>query len=145
MFCPKLPCIFKLPLGICFRTYTTCNLIFNDCFTHWSRMTHICVSKLTIIGSDNGLSPIRRRTIIWAYAVILLIRPKGTIFSEILFEISVFSFKKMHLKTPSGKWRPSCLGVNVLKQYSGRLCHKISTPHRVSNGMWPGYPHKVPF
>ena len=25
--------------------------------THWGRETHICVSKLTIIGSDNGLSP----------------------------------------------------------------------------------------
>ena len=25
--------------------------------THWGRATHICVGKLTIIGSDNGLSP----------------------------------------------------------------------------------------
>ena len=25
--------------------------------THWGRMTHICVSKQTNIGSDNGLSP----------------------------------------------------------------------------------------
>ena len=25
--------------------------------THWGRVTHICVSKLTTIGSDNGLSP----------------------------------------------------------------------------------------
>ena len=25
--------------------------------THWGRVTHICVSKLTIIGSDNGLAP----------------------------------------------------------------------------------------
>ena len=25
--------------------------------THWGRVTHICVSKLTIIGSDNGLLP----------------------------------------------------------------------------------------
>ena len=24
--------------------------------THWGRVTHICVGKLTIIGSDNGLS-----------------------------------------------------------------------------------------
>ena len=29
----------------------------NFCLTHWGRVTHICVSKLTIIGSDNGLSP----------------------------------------------------------------------------------------
>ena len=32
--------------------------------THWGRMTHICGSKLTIIGSDNGLSPGRRQAII---------------------------------------------------------------------------------
>ena len=44
--------------------------------THWGRVTHICVSKLTIIGSDNGLSPVRRQAIIWTYAGILLIRPK---------------------------------------------------------------------
>ena len=28
--------------------------------THWRRVTHICVSNLGIIGSDNGLSPGRR-------------------------------------------------------------------------------------
>ena len=32
--------------------------------THWGRMTHICVSKLNTIGSDNGLSPDRRQAII---------------------------------------------------------------------------------
>ena len=74
--------------------------------THWGQVTHICVSKLTIIGSDNGLSPSRRQAIIWPYAGILLIRPWGTNFSEILIEINVFSFKKIHLKMSSGKWRP---------------------------------------
>ena len=43
------------------------------CLTHWGRVTHICVSKLTIIGSDNGLSPGRRQAIIWTNAGILLI------------------------------------------------------------------------
>ena len=33
--------------------------------THWGRVTHICVSKLTIIVSDNGLAPTRRQAIIW--------------------------------------------------------------------------------
>ena len=74
-------------------------------------MTHICVSKLTITGSDNGLSPGRR---IWTNPEILLIGPLGTKFSEILIEIHTFSFNKMHLKMPSGKWRPFCLGINVL-------------------------------
>ena len=77
-------------------------------------MTHICVSKLTIIGSDNGLSPGRRQAIVWTNAEILLIRPLGTNLSEILFEILTFSLKKMRLKVSSAKWRPFCLGLNVL-------------------------------
>ena len=85
-----------------------------DGVTHWGRVTHICVSKLTIIGSDNGLSPGRRQAIIWTNAGILLIRPIETNFSEILLEIHTFSFKRSHLKMSSGKWRPSCLGLNVL-------------------------------
>ena len=43
-------------------------------------MTHICVGKLTTIGSDNGLSPGRRQAIIWTIAGILLFRPLGTKF-----------------------------------------------------------------
>ena len=65
--------------------------------THWGRVTHICVSKIAIIGSNNGLSPSRRQAIIWTNAGILLIGPLGTNFSEILIEIQTFSFKKMHL------------------------------------------------
>ena len=77
-------------------------------------MTHIWVSKLTIIGSDNGLAPGRRQTIIWTNDGILLTGPLGTNFSEILIGIQTFSFKKMHLKMSSAKWRPFCLGLNVL-------------------------------
>ena len=68
---------------------------------HWGRVTHIHVSKLTIIGSDNGLSPERRQAIIWTNAGLLLIEPLGTNFSEILIEILTFSFKKMRLKVSS--------------------------------------------
>ena len=32
--------------------------------THWGWVTDVCVSKLAIIGSDNGLSPGRRQAII---------------------------------------------------------------------------------
>ena len=77
-------------------------------------MTHICVSRLTIIGSDNGLPPDRRQAIIWTNAGILLIGPLGANFSEILIEILIFSFKKMRLKVSSAKRRPFCLGLNVL-------------------------------
>ena len=78
-------------------------------------MTHICISDLTIVGSDNGLSPGRRQAIIRTNAGILLIRPLGTNFSEILIEILIFSLKKMHLKVSSAKRRPSCLSLNVLR------------------------------
>ena len=78
-------------------------------------MTHICVSDLTIIGSDNGLSPGRRQPIIGTNAGILLIRLLGTNFNEVLVEILIFSFKKMRLKVLSAKRRPCCLGLNVLK------------------------------
>ena len=94
--------------------------------THWSRVTHICVSKLTIIGSYNGLSPGRRQAIIWTNAGILLIRSLGTSFSEILSEIHTFSFKKMHLNMSSGKWRPWCLGLNVLTKCPGTFPHMFS-------------------
>ena len=83
-------------------------------FTHWGRVMHICVGKLTIISPDNGLSPGRRQAIIWANARILLIRPLGTYFNEILIEIYASSLTKMHLKLSSGKWRPFCLSLNVL-------------------------------
>ena len=80
---------------------------------HWGRVTHICVSKLTIIGSDNGLSPDRRQAIIWTNAGLLLTGPFGTNFSEILIEILPFLFKKIRLQASSAKRRPFCLGLNV--------------------------------
>ena len=82
--------------------------------THWDRVTHICVSELTIIGSDNGMPPGRRQAIIWTNAEILLIGPLGTKFNELLIEIHTFSFTKMYLKMSSGKWRPFCVGLSVL-------------------------------
>ena len=62
--------------------------------THWGWVTHTCVSKLTIIDSDNGLSPGRRQAIIWTNAGILLIGPSGTDFSDILIKIKTSSLKK---------------------------------------------------
>ena len=94
---------------------------------HWGRMTHICVGKIIIIGSNNGLSPGRRQAIIWTNAGILSIRPLGTNFSEILIEVHTFSFKKMHLKMSSGKCRPCCLGLNVLTSDTWNACMYITS------------------
>ena len=78
------------------------------------RVTHIYISELTIIGSDNGLSPGRRQAIILTNAWLLLIGPLGINCSEILIEIQTFLFTKMHLKMVSAKWRLFGLGLNVL-------------------------------
>ena len=115
------------------RGSSQCNILaylpifvaFTDCnnhtgvsiLTHWGRVTHICVSKLTSIGSDNGLSPVPRQATIWTTAGILLIWTLGTNSSEILNAIHTFSFTKMHLKMLSAKWRLFRLGLNKLMNY----------------------------
>ena len=94
-------------MGLCIRCAN--RLCDSRHLTYWDRVTHICIGKLTNIGSDNGLSPGRRQAIIWINAGTLLIGPLETDFSEILIEISTFS-----LKVSSAKWRPFCLGLNML-------------------------------
>ena len=88
----------------------------HNVLTHWGRVTHIYVGNLTIIGSDYGLSPGRSQSIIWTNARILLIGHWWTN-CEILIGIQAFSFKKMHLKMSSAKWRPFCFGLNVLNHW----------------------------
>ena len=83
-------------------------------------MTHIWFSKLTIIGSDNGLSPDRRQAIIWTIAGVLLIGPLGTNFSKVLIEILTFSFKNAFesvvCETAAILSRPQCVnGVAKVK------------------------------
>ena len=72
-------------------------------FSHWGRMTHICVGIITIIGSNNGLSHGRRQAITWTNAGLLSIGLLGTNFSEISIRILSFSFKKIHMKMSSAK------------------------------------------
>ena len=59
--------------------------------------------KWLIHDTNNGLSPGLHQAIIWTNDGILLIIKSHS-----------FSFKKMHLKMSSGKWRPFCLSLNVL-------------------------------
>ena len=86
----------------------------NLSLTHWGRVTHICVGNLTIIGSDNGLSPDRRQAITWTNVGILLIGPLGTNFSKMLIEIPTFSLKKIRLKMSSAKCCSFRFGLNEL-------------------------------
>ena len=109
---------------------TSVHIRYKPLLTHWGGVTHICVGKLTIIGSDNGLASVRRQAIIWTNDGLLLIGPLVTNFSEILIEILTFSFMKMHLKVSSVKRRPFCLGLNVL------ICHSSAASPVYKNTMW---------
>ena len=81
--------------------------------THWGWVTHVCISKTIIIGSDNA----RCQTIIWTSAGILLIKPLGINISEILIAINTFSFKKVHLKMSSWflmvPWDPEAMNQST--------------------------------
>ena len=103
----------------------------NSGLTHWGRVTHIYVGELTIIVSDNGLSPGRRQAIVSTNDGILLIGPYGTNFNEILIEILIFSFTKMSLKVSSAKLRPFCLGLNVLTEAVVTISWPIFLTHKV--------------
>ena len=74
----------------------------------------------------------RCQTIFWTNAGILLIGPLGTNFSEILIEIHIFSFKKMHLKMSSWKWQPICLGPKVLRQVTDIVITSSDNPWPVT-------------
>ena len=116
----------------------------NVTLTHSGRGTHICVSKLAIIGSDNGLSHSQRQTIIWIDTGMMLIWTWGTKFSEVLSEIQTFSLVKMHLKMSSGKWQQFCLGLNVLISFllakiDKGLCSSWYSKYPVHNSLFIAY------
>ena len=76
------------------------------------------------------MSPGRSQAIIWINAGKSFIRALGTNFNEILIEIHVFSFKKIHLKMSPGKWRPFCLGISVQRAYmkiQSNIYHSYTT------------------
>ena len=70
--------------------------------THLPLMPHICVNW-AIIGSGNGLSPIRHQAITRTNACLLSIGLLGTNFSKTWIEILPFPFMKMHLNMSSDK------------------------------------------
>ena len=90
-----------------------------SCLSHWGQVMYKCIRKLTIIGSDNGLSPGQRQAIIWLNAGILLIRPLRTNFSEILNRISYIfiqenAFEKVIWKRGAILYRPQCVNTAAI-------------------------------
>ena len=85
-------------------------------WTHWGRVTHICVSKLNIFGWNNGLSPGQHQAIIQTSALLLLIGPLETHFSEISIELPRFSLKIMQLNMSPAEHLLFCFRFNVLME-----------------------------
>ena len=113
--------------------------------THWVRVMHICVSKLTIIGSDSGLISGWRQAIIWTNTGVLSIGIFATNFNESVIEFFVFSFKKMHFKMSSEKWLPFCLGLNTGRDSMsrshhwcsrGQIGHSYADRHNIECNIW---------
>ena len=109
---------------------TWCSKINNDDLTWWrhqmetfSALLALCAGNSPVTGEFTSQRPVTRsldaffdlrlnkrcQAIIWTNAGMLFIGPSGTKFREMLIEIYTFSFKKMHLRMSSGKWRPFCL------------------------------------
>ena len=94
------------------------HVFLQDVLTHWGRVTHKCVGKLIIIGSDNGLAPGRRQAIIWINAALSLIGPLGTNFSEILIEslnifIQEIAFESIVCEMASILSRPQWVNLSM--------------------------------
>ena len=108
--------------------------------THWGRVMHTCVSKIIIIGSNNGLSLGRRHAIISTNDGILLTDPLEIYYSEIVMVVNTFSFSKMHFKISSSKLRlffcrPQCVAWIILKKHNTFQFHRIP-PHWDGTGTW---------
>ena len=90
--------IFKLPLSQ--NPVAPCNFLnegikLMELLTHWGQVTHIYISKLTIIGSDNGFLPGLCQAIIWTNDNILPITSQGTYFNDILIQENAIVVSKM--------------------------------------------------
>ena len=85
-------------------------------FNSLSWQMHIRISRLTIIGSDNGLSPGWWQAIIWTNSGIFLIGPSETNFREIFIEIYSFikenAFENVVWKMEAILSRPQCVKEN---------------------------------
>ena len=107
-------------LATCVSTACIKYLIYDSVLTHWGRVTHIYVGILTIVGSDNGLSPSRHQFIIWTNAGILLIGPLETNFSDFFYQhpyifIQENVFENVTWKMEAILLRPQCVKENPLK------------------------------
>ena len=84
--------------------------------------THLPLVNQVSIGSDSGLSPIRRQAIILTNTELLSTGPIGTNCIDIFNTNTKLPFTKMHMKMSSDKWRTFYPGGDELKWRYGRTC-----------------------
>ena len=81
--------------------------------THWGQVEYICVGKLDITGSYNGLSPGQHQAIIWTIAGILLIWPKIMVLLSMAYlHVGWQCLPSCHLSGHSGQDKHSIFGHN---------------------------------
>ena len=91
-------------------------IIHSQVLTHCGPVRHICISKLTIIGPDNGLLPSQHQVIIRPNARMLITWTIGRDFSKIISKIHLFEFRKIDLKMSSAQWQQCCVSRSVLNR-----------------------------
>ena len=98
---------------------------------HWGRVTHICASKLTIIDSNNCLSPDQRQAIIGIIAGILLTGPLGTNFSAVKFYSEFIHFHQKFIwdcrhEMAAILFRLQCVNEATLRLLDQKATSRIS-------------------
>ena len=103
-----------------------------------------------IIGSDNGLSPVRRQAIIWTNAGLLLFRPMETNFREISIKWKSFHWRKCvrrcrlqngnHFSRPQLvkyiAYNPYHVSSVVFRVFKGNEIPRIKSIIQKSNYIW---------
>ena len=116
--------------------------------THWGRVTYICVSKLTIIGSDNGLSSGRRQAIFWTSNIVnwtLTIKLQWNLNRNFYIFIHENAFENAVWKMAATSSRPRYVNAFFSPWYSTRYdtqnkeldiwCHGISGSNTISTNV----------
>ena len=103
------------------RDYICLIIYFYELSFNSLRPSDVCVGSLTIIGSDNGLSPGRRQAIFWINAVILFIGPLGTNFNEILITSVIWELAAVFSRPQWVKYQ-LCFGVTLLRNSDIARC-----------------------
>ena len=109
-------------------------------------MTHIYVSKLVIIGSDNGLSPSRRQSIIRTNAGRMLIQTLGTNFNENYLRFTVSLQRRHYEHDDISNHQPhDCLLTRLFRRRSKKHQSPASLAFVCRIQRWPvNSPHKGP-